>query len=333
MKKRIITGILLLAIFIPLLIVEKMFPLFQILMMCLAMIASYELIKMYEKRKKFPGISKYVIMGCSLLVYLSATSEWQQLNENAADMVSYNLLRMLNINIGFLPMLVLCALLLFSMLVVYRDFDGTDIGKALTIIIYAGVGFGGLTCLRAIGLRFILYMFLITTLTDVFAYVVGSLIGKHKMCPHISPHKSWEGAIGGTLIATIFGTLYAMYYGKLFGSSFGPEAATTLLHDAVFINANFLARLNGVEKTFILFSLTLFTSIVSQLGDLVASKLKRTYGLKDYGNIFPGHGGVLDRLDSALFASMFLLTIFTILFRITGSEFGVSTNIIILLLQ
>ena len=333
MKKRIITGILLLAIFIPLLIVEKMFPLFQILMMCLAMIASYELIKMYEKRKKFPGISKYVIMGCSLLVYLSATSEWQQLNENAADMVSYNLLRMLNINIGFLPMLVFCALLLFSMLVVYRDFDGTDIGKALTIIIYAGVGFGGLTCLRAIGLRFILYMFLITTLTDVFAYVVGSLIGKHKMCPHISPHKSWEGAIGGTLIATIFGTLYAMYYGKLFGSSFGPEAATTLLHDAVFINANFLARLNGVEKTFILFSLTLFTSIVSQLGDLVASKLKRTYGLKDYGNIFPGHGGVLDRLDSALFASMFLLTIFTILFRITGSEFGVSTNIIILLLQ
>ena len=333
MKKRIITGILLLAIFIPLLIVEKMFPLFQILMMCLAMIASYELIKMYEKRKKFPGISKYVIMGCSLLVYLSATSEWQQLNENAADMVSYNLLRMLNINIGFLPMLVLCALLLFSMLVVYRDFDGTDIGKALTIIIYAGVGFGGLTCLRAIGLRFILYMFLITTLTDVFAYVVGSLIGKHKMCPHISPHKSWEGALGGTLIATIFGTLYAMYYGKLFGSSFGPEAATTLLHDAVFINANFLARLNGVEKTFILFSLTLFTSIVSQLGDLVASKLKRTYGLKDYGNIFPGHGGVLDRLDSALFASMFLLTIFTILFRITGSEFGVSTNIIILLLQ
>jgi phosphatidate cytidylyltransferase len=61
----------------------------------------------------------------------------------------------------------------------------------------------------------------------------------------------------------------------------------------------------------------LLASIVSQLGDLVASKLKRTYDIKDYGDIFPGHGGVLDRFDSAIFSSMFLVTVFTMLISIS----------------
>jgi phosphatidate cytidylyltransferase len=137
------------------------------------------------------------------------------------------------------------------------------------------------------------------------------------MCPHISPHKTWEGSVGGTIIATVIGTCFALFYGKMFGNVFGPEKATTLLHEAPFINVQFLARLNQVEIVFILFAMTLFTSIVSQLGDLVASKLKRTYEIKDYGNIFPGHGGVLDRFDSALFAAMFILTMFSLLTILT----------------
>lgn len=323
MKERTITGIAMMAIFIPVLIVQEMFILFQILMIGLTLIASYELINMYEKKKKFPGISKWVIIICTLLIYFAATAEWCRTIDSVREefTISYEILEILNINIGFLPMLTFCLLLLFSLLVVYRDFDGSDIGKALTIMLYPGVGFAGLTCLRAVGLRFILYMFIITILTDVFAYLIGSKIGKHKMCPHISPKKSWEGSIGGTLVATIFGTLFAVFYGKIFGGVFGPEAAKTLLHDCPFITNNLVNYLNNLEIVFLLFALTLFTSICSQLGDLVASKLKRTYQIKDYGDLFPGHGGVLDRFDSALFAAMFILSAFMILA-------GVSTQII-----
>lgn len=320
MKKRTITGLVMLIIFIPLLIENDLFPLFQVLMGGLALIASHELIKMFEKSKKFPGISKWIIMICTILIYLSTVAQWEGEKLQHGNSLSYQMLKALNINIGFLPMLLLSTIILFSMLVIYTDFDGADIGKALTIIIYAGVGFGSLTCLRATGLRFVLYMFIVTVSTDVFAYIVGSLFGKHKMCPHISPHKSWEGSIGGTFVATVLGTLFAVFYGKLFAKSFGPASIdSSLLEEAFFFNPVFLAKRNQVEIVFILFSLTLFVSITSQLGDLVASKLKRTYGLKDYGNIFPGHGGVLDRLDSALFAAMFLLVVFTMLSGLTNT--------------
>lgn len=330
MKERTIMGIVMMAVFLPVLIMQEMFILFQIMMIGLTLIASLELIKMYEKKKKFPGFSKWIIVICTLLIYFAATAEWcktiDSVNRDVqlqatGETISFEILQILNINVGVLPMLTICMLLLFSLLVVYRDFDGADIGKAVTVMLYAGVGFAGLTCLRAVGLRFILYMFIITILTDVFAYLVGSKFGKHKMCPHISPKKSWEGSIGGTLIATIFGTLFAVFYGNIFGSIFGPVEAKTLLHYCPFINSNLISYLNNLEIVFLLFALTLFISICSQLGDLVASKLKRTYGIKDYGDLFPGHGGVLDRFDSALFAAMFILSAFMILA-------GVSTKII-----
>ncbi len=329
MKKRIITAIFMALIFVPVLIVKELFPLFQLLMGVLSLTACIEIINMYERKKKFPGISKYVIMACSVLMYLSATTEWQLLAENwslagteaeimgSDKWISYNLLNILNININFLPMCLLCVILLFSMLVLYKDFTADDIGKALVAIIYPPLGFAGMTILRSVGLRFILYMFLITTLTDVFAYFAGMMFGKHKMCPNISPKKTWEGSFGGTIIATVFATLFAFFYGALFGKSFGPEAATTLLHDAPFLRTEYIDKLNGVEIFFILFILSLLTSVVSQIGDLVASKLKRGYDLKDYGNIFPGHGGVLDRFDSAIFATMLIFTVFCILFNLS----------------
>jgi phosphatidate cytidylyltransferase len=329
MKKRIITAIFMALIFVPVLVLPELFPLFQILMGVLSLTATIEIINMYEKKKKFPGIVKYLIMICSVLIYLSATTEWQVLAEtweltgatpdiaNDQRWISYELLKIFNININFLPMLLLCSILLFSMLVVYKDFNGDDIGKCLVAILYPPLGFAGMTILRSIGFRFILYMFMITVLTDVFAYFTGMLFGKHKMCPLISPKKTWEGAIGGTIIATLCATLFAFFYGKMFGSSFGPSEATTLLHDAPFLTSEFVDKLNNVEIFAILFVLSLVTSIVSQIGDLVASKLKRTYELKDYGDIFPGHGGILDRFDSAIFACMLLITVFCVMFNLS----------------
>ena len=93
----------------------------------------------------------------------------------------------------------------------------------------------------------------------------------------------------------------------LFGDFFGNTSSTLL--DKI-INVD---KVGDVGVVFILIFLTLFATIFSQIGDLVASRMKRTYGIKDFGNCFPGHGGVLDRLDSAIMTSIFLLCMFQIL--------------------
>ena len=127
------------------------------------------------------------------------------------------------------------------------------------------------------------------------------------MAPTISPKKTWEGAIGGSLVATIVAVCFGLFYGDLFGDFFGNTSSTLL--DKI-INVD---KVGDVGVVFILIFLTLFATIFSQIGDLVASRMKRTYGIKDFGNCFPGHGGVLDRLDSAIMTSIFLLCIFQIL--------------------
>ena len=105
--------------------------------------------------------------------------------------------------------------------------------------------------------------------TDIMAYFSGYLLGKHKLCPKISPKKTIEGSIGGILGSVILS--------GLFGWFFMPDV---LVHCLV------IGVLGG---------------IVSQFGDLTASIFKRKMGIKDYGNLIPGHGGILDRFDSVLF--------------------------------
>lgn len=107
--------------------------------------------------------------------------------------------------------------------------------------------------------------------TDIFAYFTGVAFGRHKLCPKISPKKTIEGSIGGILGSVILC--------GLFGYFFANE---------IFIHCVILGALGG---------------IVSQLGDLTASIFKRKMGIKDYGNLIPGHGGVLDRFDSVLFVA------------------------------
>ena len=138
------------------------------------------------------------------------------------------------------------------------------------------------------------YLLLTVIFTDIGAYAVGCTIGKHKLCPTISPKKSVEGAIGGVVIGTLVGIGYYLIVNRYFVeySIFG-------------FNYNY-------EWIIVLF-MTLFLTFATEIGDLVASKLKRNYGIKDYGNLFPGHGGVMDRFDSLIFAGAFLYALIIIL--------------------
>lgn len=110
--------------------------------------------------------------------------------------------------------------------------------------------------------------------TDIFAYFTGVFLGKHKMAPHLSPKKTWEGAIGGIIGCTL------LCWG--FGMIFCRE----------FVGTCTIIGLLGAP--------------VSMFGDLTASAYKRKMGIKDYGNLIPGHGGIMDRFDSILFTAPFV---------------------------
>lgn len=301
MKERTITALVILVIFVPLLLVDALFPLFQLLMIVLAIIASFEMLKMYDKEKALPLSMKIVTAVCSLLLYLAVLVELEPKS------IPNQALMLFNIKLKFLPTVILILLILFTSTVFCHEYDASAIGKSLTTILYVGIGFGAITILKYLGTRYIVYLFLITICTDSFAYIFGMLLGKHKMAPTISPKKTWEGAIGGTVVATIIATCFGLFYGDLFGNFFG-NTSSTILDKVVDVN-----RLGYGGVVVIIVFMTLFGSVFSQIGDLVASRMKRTYGIKDFGNCFPGHGGVLDRLDSAIMTSVFLLCIFQIL--------------------
>ncbi|MBO7451944.1 MAG: phosphatidate cytidylyltransferase [Clostridiales bacterium] len=115
--------------------------------------------------------------------------------------------------------------------------------------------------------------------SDTFAYFTGVLFGKHKIVPHISPKKTWEGCIGGAVFCGIF---FALYFGII----------------VYWIDDINLGR---ISFAVIMFLFGLVISAMSQIGDWLASAVKRSVNIKDYGNFMPGHGGMIDRFDSVFF--------------------------------
>lgn len=120
-------------------------------------------------------------------------------------------------------------------------------------------------------------IFLCSWGSDTCAYCVGMLMGKHKMAPKLSPKKSVEGGIGGILGAALFGAVYGLAINR-----FASGADANVLHYAIICGIG---------------------SMISQVGDLVASAIKRNHDIKDYGKLIPGHGGILDRFDSVIFTA------------------------------
>ena len=161
----------------------------------------------------------------------------------------------------------------------------SKMAESFTMLSYVSVSYTSLSLIRYlkadVGVYYLMLVPIAAWICDVCAYFIGSFFGKHKLIPEISPKKTVEGAIGGV----VFGAIAYIAYGFILDK----------LVPNMEVNYYFLALFGTV------------LAVVSQLGDLVASLLKREYGAKDYGNILPGHGGIMDRFDSILAISTVLL--------------------------
>ena len=148
------------------------------------------------------------------------------------------------------------------------------------------------------GAFYLLYLLLVVWAGDIFAYFVGKSIGRHRMSPRVSPHKTWEGAIASVAASVAVGLL--MFYYSLPISTALLHAHLIDLRDGIF---------NNQQPSLIpIIALSVVLNIAAQLGDLVESLIKRGAHVKDSGAILPGHGGMFDRIDALLFAAPVLWT-------------------------
>lgn len=170
------------------------------------------------------------------------------------------------------------VLLTFLMLIIptifYKDnkYTTLDAFYLFAIVIFLGLAFKSLLFLRMENIYLLLYVILIPMFTDMAALSGGMHLGKHKLCPSISPKKTWEGAIVGLIFGSVGGIIVYSCLVKSF--------------------------------SFKIVILSILLSIVGQMGDLIMSKVKRENDIKDFSNIMPGHGGILDRLDSIIFVTL-----------------------------
>ena len=159
--------------------------------------------------------------------------------------------------------------------------------------LYIGLPLALMTFLASfVGLHFVLAIFLMIWINDTGAFIVGSTIGRHRLFERISPKKSWEGFIGGLLFNLLAGWLFAIG-GKHFWETYWNV------------------------PTWLLFGATV--TVFSTWGDLIESMIKRSLQVKDSGNLIPGHGGILDRIDSLLLvmpAALLFLLLYLSMFSI-----------------
>lgn len=148
------------------------------------------------------------------------------------------------------------------------------------------------------GVFFIVFTLVTTWMADGGAYFAGTFFGKHKLSPEISPKKTWEGLVGGVICSALSGALCGLGYELLDRIALGGESTLR-------VNIPILAATG------------FFVAWLGLLGDLSMSLLKRQCGVKDFGNILPGHGGVMDRFDSVVFTAPFVYLVFQMFFPIS----------------
>ncbi len=201
---------------------------------------------------------------------------------NPISIIGYLMLLLfyaLNNNFQYLTYLVVFSTFVLLIIpVVNLKYTFIDVSLTLLGFMYVGILFSFLHLVNIkYGGEFLVWLIFIGSwMTDTAAYYSGKFFGKHKLCPKVSPKKTIEGSIGGIIGATLFCGLFGIVVSKYI----------------------------YIMPIYNYFIIGILCGVFSQFGDLVASSIKRYVGIKDYSNLIPGHGGILDRFDSILFSGL-----------------------------
>ncbi len=291
--KRAISG----AIYILLLLTsilystESFFVLFGIFLI----IAIYEFCNLIQTNKVFP-----ILLGILLYTTITLVSNYKQITtETINEFLNTDF--EITINIQQLDIVLLVVSLVVSikciLFLFYDRFQKINTSSKylyllgyiiLPFIFITKISFG----INDYNPKIIIGLFILVWTNDTFAFIVGKSIGKNKLYEKISPKKTIEGFIGGIIFAIIAGYLISKYYTKS-----SPQFS---------------------EKSIIIWcSIAVIVGIVGTIGDLIESKFKRIAGVKDSGKIMPGHGGILDRLDSVIFVAPIIFLFYKILYYVS----------------
>lgn len=249
----------------------------------------------------------YILCGLLALVSLGGIREFYQamgshskeLSKARLDiisMVGYAATLALYVSLYFyksesaimIVMLCSCLVAMCVYVFTYPQYRPVDFVSCVYGILYVPVMMSTIYLIRLMdnGVYFVWLVFICSWVCDTCAYCVGSLMGRHKLAPVLSPKKSIEGAIGGCVGSMLAAIIFAKIVESFGGVTSIDNSATALGFTAV------CAVLGVAGAAF------------SQVGDLCASAVKRYYGVKDYGQVIPGHGGILDRFDSTIVAAV-----------------------------
>ena len=285
MKQRVLTSLGIGVVVIPIMILSR-YIVYPIFLGVISAIAVWELLRVFGFEKRFEiAIPSYLIAG--LLPAFAHDSITH------GDQIGYLLLVGIVV-FSFLLYLAMVCVIGKEIVIKRNEEKGdkgkqkilgfTDVASVFMSVTYVTVSFTSMSLTRYMknGVYIFVLVFVAAWMCDIFAYFTGRIFGKHKLAPHLSPKKTVEGSIGGILFSVLGCVLYGIVV----------EQATDL-------NASYV--------TLALIGLVL--SVISQIGDLWASLIKREYGVKDYSQMMPGHGGIMDRFDSILAISTVLMAL------------------------
>ena len=272
MKTRILTAIVMLAVFVPILWFSDLIV-YPAAMAILCAVAMMELLR---------------CLGLHRDLWLSVPAI---LLPTAATLVAFFVHSVGKTPIAYLGAILAAVFLLAVYLLAVAVFRAGRTSYATVMgvlggVVYLAVAFSSMVLLRYLegGVYLFLLPFIGSWVCDTFAYFTGRVCGRHKLAPVVSPKKTVEGSVGGILFAVAAFALYG-----------------------------FILSTRGLVPNYLALCLAgLGVSVISQIGDLALSLIKREYGIKDYGRLFPGHGGVLDRFDSVIATAPVILLLATL---------------------
>lgn len=302
--KRLLTGIVYILTLLAFFVLRVYFhePLFfDLIVLVFAVVGNFEMCRALGDRiDRFQKTAVQIFSAGFIFCYAVSDSVFKYLQERAAageTVVNYSP------NFAFIIFMAGAAVLVSRLVFRHETTELASVGYSFLAFVYPSTfllvvsGVNHMPEFSEIG---ILFVFAICPFADCFAYVFGKLLGKKlplKMAPHVSPNKTVIGGFGGLLGGAIGAVcIFFIYYGLIF-----PADLNTKWTNLIFFIA-----------------LGVLTAAFAEIGDLVESAFKRKLGIKDMGKILPGHGGILDRIDSSLYASLIVCFVFVLRIMTTG---------------